>query len=207
MNDDNFKNNITWHKHSITRVQREKKYSHKSIAVWFTGLSGSGKSTIANFFETILFKNNIKTYLLDGDNIRSGLCSNLNFSRSDREENIRRIGEVVKLMLDSGMIVLVSVISPFRYQREMISRMLGKSNFLEVFVNTPINICENRDPKNLYKKARTGKILDFTGIHAKYEIPEKPDLILDGTQSLEKNAKKLIKILYFRDIISFFNFD
>lgn len=199
----NFQHNITWQKYSITRLKREQKYGHKSIVVWFTGLSGSGKSSIANCLEKILFKNDIKTCLLDGDNIRSGLCSNLSFSVLDREENIRRIGEVVKLMLDAGIIVLVSVISPYKYQRKMICKMLGKKNFLEVFVNTPISVCEYRDPKKLYKKARIGKISDFTGIQSTYETPEEPDVLLDGTESLEKNSKKLIQVLHSYKIISF----
>lgn len=199
----NFQSNIIWQKHSITRVKRENKNGHKSIAMWFTGLSGSGKSTIANFLEKILFKNRINTYLLDGDNIRSGLCSDLSFTIIDREENIRRLGEVVKIMLDAGMITLVSVISPYRYQREMICQMLGKKNFIEIFVDTPISVCESRDPKKLYKKARNGKISDFTGVQDIYEIPYKPDTILNGTDSLEYNSQKLINILYDHNIISF----
>ncbi|QCI22271.1 adenylyl-sulfate kinase [Buchnera aphidicola] len=201
---DNFHNNIIWQKHSITRIKREYKNGHKAIAVWFTGLSGSGKSSIANFLEKILFQRKINTYLLDGDNIRSGLCSDLGFNVSDREENVRRLGEVVKLMLDSGMIVLVSVISPYKYQRKMICEMLGKKDFLEVFVNTPISICEDRDPKGLYRKARIGKISDFTGVQSKYEPPESPDVLLDGTDSLEKNSRKLIKVLYSYKIIPFY---
>lgn len=199
MNTD-FQKNIIWQKNSITRIKREKKNNHKSIVVWFTGLSGSGKSSIANFLEKFLFKNGINTYLLDGDNVRSGLCSNLSFSITDREENIRRIGEVAKLMLDAGMIVLVSVISPYRYQRNMVCKILGKSNFLEIFVDTPIHICEERDPKNLYKKSRSGEISDFTGIQSVYETPKQPDACLDGTASLERNLKKLIKILYDKNI-------
>jgi adenylylsulfate kinase len=180
----NCQKNIFWQKYSITRTRREKKNGHKSIVLWFTGLSGSGKSTIANCLEKILFKNGISTYLLDGDNIRSGLCSDLGFNVIDRKENIRRLGEVVKLFLDAGMIILVSVISPYRSQREMIYKMLGKENLLEIFIDTPLSICEIRDPKKLYKKARLGKILTFTGIQSIYEIPEKPDIILDGTYCL-----------------------
>ncbi|WAI18436.1 MAG: adenylyl-sulfate kinase [Buchnera aphidicola (Acyrthosiphon caraganae)] len=205
--DNDFKSNVIWHQHSITRLKREKKNGHKSIALWFTGLSGSGKSTIANFLEKILFKNGINSYLLDGDNIRSGLCSDLGFSKIHREENIRRIGEVVKIMLDAGMIILVSVISPYRYQREMISEMLGKKNFLEIFIDTPISICESRDPKKLYKKAQAGKISDFTGIQSIYEIPKRPDMILNGTDSLENNSIKLIKILCKHNIISYMHID
>lgn len=197
------KRDITWQKCSITRIKREKKNSHKSIVIWFTGLSGSGKSSIANSLEEVLFQNNCKTYLLDGDNIRSGLSSDLGFSVVDRNENIRRIGEVAKLLIDAGIIVLVAVISPYKNQREMISLALGKNNFLEVFVDTPIDICKKRDPKKLYKKSFFGEISNFTGIQSPYEIPEKPDLHLDGTLSLKKNTKKLIKILHDRYIISF----
>ncbi|QCI23941.1 adenylyl-sulfate kinase [Buchnera aphidicola (Macrosiphoniella sanborni)] len=205
MNNDNIKRNIFWQYNSITRKKREIKNKHKSIAIWFTGLSGSGKSTIANHLENILFKNSINTYLLDGDNIRSGLCSDLTFSEIDRNENIRRIGEIVKMMLDAGIITLISVISPYRKQREMICNILGgKKNYLEIFVNTPISICESRDPKKLYKKAREGKILDFTGVQSVYEIPDNPSLILNGTYSLEENSKKIINILYENNII-FFN--
>ncbi|MCU4136815.1 adenylyl-sulfate kinase [Buchnera aphidicola (Sitobion miscanthi)] len=202
MNDD-FKNNVIWQKHSITRIKREKKNGYKSIAIWFTGLSGSGKSTIANSLEKTLFKHEINTYLLDGDNIRSGLCSDLSFSMVDRKENIRRIGEVVKIMLEAGIIILVSVISPYRHHREMICQMLGKKNFFEVFVDTPISVCESRDPKKLYQKARSGKISNFTGVQSIYEIPRTPNAILNGTDSVECNLKKLIKILYNHNIISF----
>ncbi|QCI16085.1 adenylyl-sulfate kinase [Buchnera aphidicola] len=205
MTNKNFQKNIFWQKYSITRTKREKKNGHKSIVLWFTGLSGSGKSTIANFLEEILFKNGIYTYLLDGDNIRSGLCSDLGFSIVDRKENIRRLGEVVKLMLDTGMIILVSVISPYRDQREMICNMLGKKNFIEIFIDTPIHICEKRDPKKLYKKAHLGEIYDFTGVQSMYEVPDKPDIHIDGTNSLEENSKKIINMLYNIKIISFLN--
>ncbi|AAM67957.1 adenylyl-sulfate kinase [Buchnera aphidicola] len=203
----NSKKNIIWQKHSVTRIKREQKNGHKSIVIWFTGLSGSGKSSIANSLEEILFQNNFNTYLLDGDNIRSSLCSDLSFSILDRNENIRRIGEVSKLMIDAGIIVLVSVISPYRNQRKKIRLMLGKINFLEVFVDTPLNICEERDPKKLYQKSRLGKISDLTGIQSLYEIPEKPDLHLDETISLKNNTKKLIHILCDKNIISFPNID
>ncbi|AEO08201.1 adenylyl-sulfate kinase [Buchnera aphidicola] len=201
---DNIQKNIFWHNSLITRQKREKNNKHKSIVIWFTGLSGSGKSSIANYLEKQLFKNGVHTYLLDGDNIRSGLCSDLTFSVIDRKENVRRIGEVVKIMLDAGMITLVSVISPYRNQREIIYNMLGGvKNFLEVFVDTPISVCESRDPKKLYRKARTGEISDFTGVQFEYEIPNNPSIILNGTDSLDINSKKIINLLYKNNIISF----
>jgi len=202
-----FKKNIVWQKCSITRTQREKRNGYKSKVILFTGLSGSGKSTIANSLEKVLFKNNFNTYLLDGDNIRSHLCSDLNFSTEDRNENIRRIGEVAKLMMNAGIIVLISVIAPYKNQRKMISSILGKKNFLEIFVNTPIGICEKRDPKKLYKKSRLGEISNFTGIQSPYEIPEQPDLCLDGTESLKNNIKRLMEFLYNKNIIFFSNID
>lgn len=203
--DNILKKNIVWHNISITRSMREKRNGHKAIVIWFTGLSGSGKSSISNYLEEILFKNNIHTCLLDGDNIRFGLSSNLGFDVLDRDENIRRIGEVAKLMINIGMIVLISVISPYKKQRLSILEMLGKKNFLEIFVNTPIKVCKQRDPKKLYKKSLLGKISNFTGINSIYEVPENPDLVLDGTMPLKNNAKKIIKILYRNNIISFLN--
>ncbi|QCI18949.1 adenylyl-sulfate kinase [Buchnera aphidicola] len=199
----NFKKNIIFQKYEITRIKRENKNGYTSKVIWFTGLSGSGKSTISNMLEKILFKNNINTYILDGDNMRSGLCSDLTFSSIDRNENIRRIAEVAKLMLDAGIIVLVSVISPYRQQRLLASNILGKNNFIEVFVDTPLHICEERDPKGLYKKSRSNKISNFTGIDSLYEFPEKPDIYLDGTYSLKENIKKLVKILYTNNVIFF----
>ncbi|QFQ32585.1 adenylyl-sulfate kinase [Buchnera aphidicola (Aphis fabae)] len=198
-----FRKNIIFQKYEITRIKRENKNHYKSKVIWFTGLSGSGKSTISNMLEKILFENNINTYVLDGDNIRSGLCSDLTFCSIDRNENIRRISEVAKLMLDAGIMVLVSAISPYKKQRLMASNILGKDNFLEVFVDTPLNICEERDSKGLYKKSRCNEILNFTGIDSVYEAPDKPDIYLDGTISIKENIKKLIKKLHENNIIFF----
>lgn len=200
---DNFKKNIIFQKYEITRIKRENKNGYKSQVIWFTGLSGSGKSTIANILEKILFEKNINTYVLDGDNIRSGLCSDLNFSFIHRNENIRRISEVAKLMLDANIMVLVSVISPYKKQRLMASNILGKDNFVEVFIDTPLSICEKRDSKGLYKKSRCNEILNFTGINSVYEVPEKPDIYLDGTISIKENIKQLIENLYENNIIFF----
>lgn len=202
MHNNNVQKNIFWQRNTITREKREIKNQHKSVVIWFTGLSGSGKSSVANYLENILFNNGMNTYLLDGDNIRSGLCSDLSFSILDRKENTRRIGEIAKLMLDAGMITLVSVISPYKKQRQIVYNILGgKENYLEIFINTPISICEARDPKKLYKKAREGKISYFTGVQSIYEIPDHPDIILNGTDSLENNAQKIIDMLYKKNII------
>ncbi|CAL4324049.1 adenylyl-sulfate kinase [Buchnera aphidicola] len=198
----NKKNDIFWKQYDITRIHREKNHNHKSIVIWFTGLSGSGKSTIANAVETFLFRHGISTYLLDGDNVRSGLCSDLSFSTSDRKENIRRIGEVTKIILDTGIIVLVSIISPYEYDRNMVYQLLGRKNVVEVYVDTPLSICEKRDTKGLYKKARSGKISNFTGLQLAYEIPQQPDLHLNGTLILESNVKKIIQMLHNRNFIS-----
>ncbi|QCI17231.1 adenylyl-sulfate kinase [Buchnera aphidicola (Aphis helianthi)] len=198
-----FKKNIVFQKYEINRIKRENKNGYKSKVIWFTGLSGSGKSTISNILEKILFKNDINTYVLDGDNIRSGLCSDLTFSSIDRNENIRRIAEVAKIMLNAGIMVLVCTISPYKKQRLLAYNILGKSNILEVFVDTPLTICEQRDPKGLYKKSRSNEILNFTGIDSLYELPEKPDIYLNGTVSITENIKTLIKTLYKNNIIFF----
>ena len=159
------------HEFHITKQQRSGLKQHKSLVLWFTGLSGSGKSTIANAVEVALYKRNFHTYILDGDNVRKGLNSNLSFSSEDRKENIRRIAEVAKLMTDAGLVVLASFVSPYRDDRENCKKIIGYSNFVEIFVNTPIEECERRDVKGLYEKARKGEIKDFTGVSAPYEAP------------------------------------
>jgi bifunctional enzyme CysN/CysC len=171
--------NIVWHKMDVSKKSRAQRFNQKAAVVWFTGLSGSGKSTSANALERQLFAMGYNTYLLDGDNVRHGLCSDLGFSERDRAENIRRVGEVAKLMVDAGLIVLVSFISPFRRERQTVRQMLQPGEFLEVYVNTPINVCESRDPKGLYKKARAGEIRNFTGIDSPYEAPESPEIELN----------------------------
>ncbi|MEH7238315.1 adenylyl-sulfate kinase [Bacillus sp. JJ1562] len=174
---------IIWHKGSITKNDRQSLNDHKSLIIWFTGLSGSGKSTLANAVEKILYSEGIRTYLLDGDNIRHGINNNLGFSSQDRKENIRRIAEVGKLFVDAGIIVLVAVISPYAEDRAAARNIFGKDEFIEVFVNCPLNECEARDPKGLYKKARTGEIQNFTGISQPYEEPESPEIIVDSVNS------------------------
>ncbi|MCG2419785.1 adenylyl-sulfate kinase [Aequorivita sp. F47161] len=174
--------NIFEHKFKVDRDKRSNLKHHKPLLIWFTGLSGSGKSTIANEVEQTLFNKGIHTYLLDGDNVRKGICSNLSFSAEDRSENIRRIGEVASLMLDAGLVVLASFVSPYRKDRENVKMIIGSTNFVEVFVNTPIEECERRDIKGLYKKARKGEITNFTGVNAPYELPLAPDIEVDTTQ-------------------------
>ena len=175
--------NIVWHQSSIDRNAISQKKGHKSAILWFTGLSGSGKSTLANAVNVALFERGISTYVLDGDNIRHGLCKDLGFSDLDREENIRRIGEVAKLFLDAGVIVLTAFVSPFSVDREKARSLVAKGDFLEIFCAADLQACEKRDTKGLYAKARAGEIKDFTGISSPYEEPESPDLRIDTASS------------------------
>jgi len=162
----------------VSRAQREELLNQKPLLIWFTGLSGSGKSTLAVQLEAVLHSKGYKTYLLDGDNIRAGINKDLSFTDADRIENIRRIGEVANLMLDSGMVVLSAFISPFQADRDQVKKIVGAESYFEVFVDTPLEICEQRDVKGLYKKARAGEIKNFTGIDSAYEIPASPDIII-----------------------------
>lgn len=170
--------NIVWHQHSVDKNLRAELKQQKPAVLWFTGLSGAGKSTIAGALETRLAQLGYHTYLLDGDNVRHGLCSDLGFSEQDRRENIRRIGELAKLMADAGLIVLTAFISPHRAERQMVRDLLPESEFMEVYVNTSLEVCEQRDPKGLYKKARAGEIANFTGIDSAYEAPLEPEIDL-----------------------------
>ncbi len=176
----------------IGKNERIESNGHRPCVVWLTGLSGSGKSTLANTVESILFEKGIYTYVLDGDNVRHGLNSNLDFSEEGRMENIRRIGEVAKLFTDAGMVVLTAFISPYRSDRDRVRALLDKDEFIEVFVDCPLEVCEARDVKGLYKKARAGEIADFTGISSPFESPLSPELILNTNQeSIETNTKLL----------------
>jgi len=170
---------IVWHDHKITRAERAANKNQKPCLLWFTGLSGSGKSTIANALDVALHQRGYHTFLLDGDNVRHGLCSDLGFSDVDREENIRRIGEVSKLFADAGLIVLSAFISPFTSDRRLVRKLFPAGEFIEVFMDTPLDTCEERDPKGLYKKARAGEIKRFTGIDSPYETPPHPEVRLD----------------------------
>ena len=185
--------NLTKHNFTISREQREKVIGHPGRVLWFTGLSGSGKSTIANALDEVLNGRNLKTYILDGDNIRMGLNRDLGFSPEDRKENIRRISEVAKLFADSGTIVLTAFISPYREDRDLAREFIGE-DFVEVFVDTPLDVCESRDPKGLYKKARAGEIKGFTGIDAPYEEPLNAEVRLDNL-SIEDSVEFLIDYL------------
>jgi bifunctional enzyme CysN/CysC len=194
--------NISWHKMSINKKTRSELNSQKPCVVWFTGLSGSGKSTIANILEQKLHTIGKRTYLLDGDNVRHGLNKDLGFTDTDRVENIRRVAEVSKLMVDAGLITLVSFISPFKSERQMARDLLSSDEFFEIFVNTPLEECEKRDPKGLYKKARAGELKNFTGIDSLYEEPENPDIILDTASSnAEELTDQIIKFLQLKKII------
>lgn len=186
------KENIIPHNFSVSQKQRSELNKHKPLLLWFTGLSGSGKSTIANALERELFSKGIHTYLLDGDNVRTGLNNNLSFSPEDRTENIRRIAEVAKLMLDAGLVVIASFVSPYREDRENVKKIVGYANFVEVFVNTSIEECERRDVKGLYAKARKGEIKNFTGVNAPYEAPMVPDIEIDTTLISVEEAVALI---------------
>ncbi|WP_215845762.1 MULTISPECIES: adenylyl-sulfate kinase [Pantoea] len=193
--------NVVWHDHPVTRESREQQHGHQGVVLWFTGLSGSGKSTVAGALEQALHRIGVSTYLLDGDNVRHGLCRDLGFSDDDRKENIRRVGEVAKLMVDAGLVVLTAFISPHRAERKMVRDLLDKGQFVEVFVDTPLSVCESRDPKGLYKKARAGELRNFTGIDSVYEAPEQPEIQLDGEQLVTKLAAQLLDLLRDRDII------
>lgn len=185
--------NIIRHDFKIDKAYRENLKNQKAKVLWFTGLSGSGKSTIANEVEIILAKNKVHTYILDGDNIRKGINKDLDFSEESRKENLRRIGEIAHLFVDAGIMVLASFISPFETDRQKIKELVGKENFIEIFVNCPLEICEKRDTKGLYAKARKGEIKNFTGIDSPFEVPKKPQIIIKSNE--ETVAESTDKIL------------
>ena len=194
--------NIVWHEASVDRQSRAQQRGHRSAILWFTGLSGSGKSTLANAVNAALFEQGLATYVLDGDNIRHSLCKDLGFSDSDREENIRRIGEVAKLFLDAGVIVLTAFVSPFRADRDKARKLVDVDDFIEIHCAADLTICEERDTKGLYAKARAGEIKDFTGISSPYEDPASPELKINtGEQSLETCVEIVLKTLLDRKVI------
>ena len=195
--------NIHPFQHRVPRLLKEKRNNHKSKVLWFTGLSGSGKSTVANATEMLLHDKGLQTYILDGDNVRMGLNKDLGFSAEDRKENIRRISEVAKLFIDSGSVVLTAFISPYILDREDAKKTIGENDFIEIFISADLSVCESRDPKGLYKKARAGEIKGFTGIDAPYEEPVSPDLIIKTDKfSIEECAKQVVDYMIKNQIIN-----
>ncbi len=185
--------NIVWHQASVTKQEREQQSGQKSVIVWFTGLSASGKSTLANAFNRALFERNKQAYVLDGDNIRHGLNNDLGFDEASRKENIRRIGEVAKLFVDSGQIVLTAFISPYRADRQIVRELVEEGEFIEAYVKASVEACSERDPKGLYEKAKRGEIPNFTGVSAPYEEPENAEIILDTERySIEECVEQLL---------------
>lgn len=197
--------NIIWHQATVTRARREKINKHRSICLWFTGLSGAGKSTLAHAIEERFHQRGCRTYVFDGDNVRHGLCSDLGFSQKDRAENIRRIGEMAKLFVDAGVIVLTAFITPFRADRQRVRALLGEGDFIEIYCRCPIEVCEQRDVKGHYRRARAGEIREFTGISSPYEVPENAELVIDtGTAPLERCIDTVMHLLSERGVIPAF---
>jgi adenylylsulfate kinase len=193
--------NTTWHQATVTRERREHQNGHRSFVLWFTGLSGSGKSTLAHALEERLFQRGCRTMVLDGDNVRHGLCGDLGFTDEDRRENLRRIGEVAKLYLETGVLVLTAFISPFADERRRVRSLMPHGDFLEIYCDTPLAVCEERDVKGLYQKARQGLIPHFTGISSPYESPTKPELVVPtGTASLEASVDMVFEFLLQRGL-------
>ena len=194
--------NIVWHHATVTRARREAQNGHRGAIVWFTGLSGSGKSTLAHAVEETLHQQGCRTFVLDGDNVRHGLCGDLGFSGKDRMENIRRIGEIAKLFMEAGVIVLTAFISPYRADRERVRGMVEHGDFIEIYCDAPIEICEARDVKGMYKKARAGQIAEFTGISSPYEAPENPELSVNtGKGELDDCVRQVIGEMVQRGLI------
>jgi adenylylsulfate kinase len=194
--------NVVWHHATVTRARREQLNGHKSVILWFTGLSGAGKSTLAHAVEERLHQLGCRTFVMDGDNVRHGLCADLGFSEESRKENIRRVGEAAKLFLEAGVIVLTAFISPFRDDRARVRKLVPHGEFLEIYCRCPIEVCETRDVKGLYKRARAGEIKDFTGISSPYEEPMATELAVDtGALSLEDSVVRVIAMLVERGVI------
>ena len=194
--------NVIYHQATVTRQRRNKLNGHRSVVLWFTGLSGSGKSTLAHALEEKLYQKGCRTFVLDGDNVRHGLNSNLDFSESGRAENIRRISEVSKLMLESGLIVMTAFISPFRQDRDFLRKSLPQGDFIEIYCKANLKICESRDVKGLYKRARAGEVENYTGIDSPYEVPSNPELTIDTeNESLEKSVNRIVDFLKSKTII------
>ncbi len=196
------KNNVVWHHATVTRKRREEQNRHRSVILWFTGLSGAGKSTLAHAVEEELHRMGCRTFVFDGDNVRHGLNSNLGFSKEDRRENIRRIGEMCKLFVEAGVIALTAFISPSREDRERVRNLVNEGDFIEIFCDCSLGICESRDVKGMYARARKGEIKEFTGISAPYERPENPELVFDtGNMPLEECVKSVVAHLLEKGIV------
>ena len=195
--------NIIYHNASVTRRRRNQLNKHKSVVIWFTGLSGSGKSTLAHAVEEILFNKGCRTFVLDGDNVRHGLSSNLDYSNKDRKENIRRIGEVTKLMMKAGLIVMTAFISPFKEDRIAVRNLIPDGDFIEIYCKASLETCEARDLKGFYKRARAGEIKNYTGIDSPYEVPNNPELIIDtDKETLDESVSRIVSFLQTKAIIS-----
>ena len=195
--------NIVWHQSSVDREARSQQRGHRSAILWFTGLSGSGKSTLANAVNVALHKDGYSTYVLDGDNIRHGLCKDLGFSDLDREENIRRIGEVANLFMDAGIVAITAFVSPFKADRDKVRTIIGNNDFIEIYCAANLSVCEKRDTKGLYKKARLGEIKEFTGISSPYEVPDNPEIIIDtGNIGLNDSVQKIMTYLEKNSILT-----
>jgi len=195
--------NTIYHNATVTRERRNQLNNHKSVVIWFTGLSGSGKSTLAHSVEERLHNLDCRTFVLDGDNVRHGLSSNLSFSDDDRKENIRRIGEAAKLMMESGVIAMTAFISPFKEDRNLVRQLLPQGDFIEIYCNASLEVCESRDVKGLYKRARAGEIKNYTGIGSPYEAPSNPELVIDTeSESLEESVAKVVDFLKSKEIIT-----
>lgn len=193
---------VVWHVVSVTREEREKLEGHKGVVLWFTGLSGAGKSTLAHAVEVKLHKLGCRTFVLDGDNVRHGLCGDLGFSQEDRSENIRRVGEVAKLFLEAGVITMTALISPFKSDRDRVRSLIPAGDFFEIYCHCPLEICESRDVKGIYKKARTGEIKQFTGITSPYEKSANPDLVIGTVQQpLETSVELILNLLRERGVL------
>ena len=194
--------NIIYHNASVTRRRRNQLNKHKSVVIWFTGLSGSGKSTLAHAVEEILFNKGCRTFVLDGDNVRHGLSSNLDYSNKDRKENIRRIGEVTKLMMKAGLIIMTAFISPFKEDRIAVRNLIPDGDFIEIYCKARLETCEARDLKGFYKRARAGEIKNYTGIDSPYEVPDNPELIIDtDKETLDESVSRIVSFLQTKAII------
>ena len=200
----NYDKNIKWHDLTVNRTKLEKMRGHKGIVLWLTGLSGSGKSTLANALNESLHSKGLSTFILDGDNIRHGLCKDLGFSDKDREENIRRIGEVANLFMNAGIITITAFVSPFKNDREKVKNIIGSKDFIEIYCAANLDVCEARDTKGLYKKARLGQIKEFTGISSPYEIPPEPNIIVEtGSMDLIDSVQQIIDYLNTNNLLDF----